>query len=511
MIRTGAEFIHGLKRSTREVWVEGQKVNDVTAHAAFAGSIAHLAQLYDMQHDPLHQADLTYRVDETGALAGAAFMPAYSMVDLIKRRKSYQIWAEANFGLIGRSPDFLNVTLLGFYEAQSLFAEGGRHFGENIANYYRYVRDNDLFLSHALITPQNDRSKQSSELANLHLRVVEERDDGIIVSGARMIATLGPVSDEIIIYNLPQLRPGDEDHAVQFAVPTASPGLRQICRQPYYAAGRTSFDHPLSTRFEENDSLLIFNRVFVPWERVFCFRNVELANRIYIDSAVRNHTAHQTNVRALVKMQFAVGLAIAVARSIRADQFLHVQKMLGECLGDIELIKSGIVRSEVEAEPTLMGTVRPSLPPLQSLRTYLPTAYPRVIERLQIIGAGGYMLVPSAADFATPEIEGDMATYYVGAELDSVDRVRLFKLAWDLAGEAFGQRLVQYERYYAGDPVRLLAGNFLSCDDADPMRLVKNALLLAGEPQHAEAGSAAKPCVRATDSVSATPESGRSH
>ncbi|MEM5311891.1 4-hydroxyphenylacetate 3-hydroxylase C-terminal domain-containing protein, partial [Paraburkholderia sp. JHI869] len=199
---------------------------------------------------------------------------------------------------------------------------------------------------------------------------------------------------------------------------------------------------------------------------------------------LRNHTAHQTNTRALVKMQFSVGLAIAVAKSIKADQFLHVQQMLGELLGYIEQVKSALVRSEYESELSDVGTIRPSLAPLQAIRTMLPTAYPRVIEVLQTIGAGGFMLMPSGADFRAPELSDDLALYYQGAGgMPSVDRVRLFKLAWDLAGEAFGQRLVQYERYYAGDPVRNLAMNYLSNQSPDMQRLVDNALALAGQPE----------------------------
>jgi anthranilate 3-monooxygenase (FAD)/4-hydroxyphenylacetate 3-monooxygenase len=384
---------------------------------------------------------------------------------------------------MGRSPDFLNVTLLALWEAKDVFARGGNRFGENVARYYEYVRDNDLFLSHALIPPQNDRSKTSSQLANLHMRVTRETEEGIYISGARNVATLGPISDELLMYCLPGLKAGDEDHALVFAVPTDTKGLRQICREPYTQKGdRSNFDHPLSTRFEENDSLLIFDDVFVPWERVFCYRDVALCNAIYPDTALRNHTAHQTNTRALVKMQFAVGLAISIARSIKVDQFLHVQQMLGECINSVEIIKSGLVRSEVEFEETAAGTVRTSLRPLQTLRTFLPTAYPRVVEVIQTIAAGGFMMMPAGSGFTSLEIADDMNLYYQGAGISSMDRVRLFKLAWDLAGEAFGTRALQYERYYAGDPVRTMAGNYLSVDDADMLALVDAALALAGGP-----------------------------
>ncbi len=488
-VRKGQQFLDGLRTRPRDVWVGGERVDDVTTHPALAPAAAQLAKLYDMQFDPAFRDALTYALPD-GQRAGTAFMPARSRPDLEKRRAAYRIWAEATFGLMGRSPDFLNCTLLAFMEARDVFDRGGTEFGDRITRYYEYVRDNDLFLSHALITPQNDRSRSSSEQADasMHLRVIEEQPDGIVVSGARMIATLGAVSDEMIMYNLPMFKPGDEDHALIFAVPTDVRGLRQICREPYDAGGRSSFDHPLATRFEENDSLLIFRNVFVPWERVFCYRDVMLSNAIYPDSALRNHTAHQTNTRALVKMQFAVGLAIALARAIKADGFLHVQQMLGEALGYVEMIKSGLIRSEAECETTKLGTVRASLPPLQALRTFLPTVYPRVIEIIQTIAAGGFMMMPSGADMAAEELAGDTALYYQGAGgMASIERVRLFKLAWDLAGNSFGTRLLQYERYYAGDPVRITAGNYLGCDDREMMKLVGEALALSGEPVAADA------------------------
>jgi anthranilate 3-monooxygenase (FAD)/4-hydroxyphenylacetate 3-monooxygenase len=488
-VRNGRQFIDGLKAHPRDVWINGEKVGDVTTHPAFTRIIHQLARLYDAQVDPETQDKLTYVVPETGQRAGMAFMPARSTEDLRRRREAYYHWAAMNFGLMGRSPDFLNVSLLAFWEAREVFGRGGQRFADNVVRYYEYIRDNDLFLSHALITPQNDRTRSSSQLENLHMRVAKETSEGIYVQGARMVATLGAVADEMLMYCLPGIPEADADHALAFAVKVSDPGVRQICREPYTLDGqRSDFDHPLSNNFEENDSLLIFDNVFVPWERVFMYRDVKLNNALYGDSALRNHTAHQTNTRALVKMQFAIGVAIAVARSIGADQFLHVQRMLGEALNGIEFLKSGLVRSEVECEPTPVGTVRPALPPLQALRTFLPEAYPKVVEMIQTIGAGGFMMMPSGADMAAPELRADTSLYYRGAGgMSSLDRVRLFKLAWDLAGESFGSRLVQYERYYAGDPVRITASNYLSVKDAEMMRLVNEALAIAGEPQPARA------------------------
>ena len=386
--------------------------------------------------------------------------------------------------MMGRSQDFLNTTLMALADGAEVFGRGGQRYADNIVAYYEYVRENDLFLTHALIQPQIDRSKSSAEQAEqfLHLGVVEEQADGVIVRGARMLATLAPVADEVLIYNLPGMRPGDDQHALAFALPIDAPGLRLICRQPYDNGDSNSFDHPLAANFEESDALVVFDDVLVPWDRLFVYKDVELANAMYGDTNLRQHTAHQTNVRGLIKVQLATGVAMSLAKSIKADQHLHVQQMLGEAVGYIELIKASILRAEVEHEITGNGSVRARFEPLQTLRGFLPTVYPRVIEILQTIGAGGLMIVPGAADFQGG-VAADVQRYFQGAEgLPAVERARIFKVASDLAMSAFGSRQVQYERYYAGDPVRLLAGNYKSYDKSQCDALVARATEMAGDP-----------------------------
>jgi len=264
-VRSGQQFIDGLKANPREVWINGERIKDVTTHPAFSRIVRQLARLYDAQVDPATRDALTYVVPETGERAGMAFMPAKTAADLRRRREAYYHWASMNFGLMGRSPDFLNVSLLAFAEAREVFGRGGQRYADNIAKYYEYIRDNDLFLSHALITPQNDRTKTSSEQQKLHMRVVKETTEGIYVQGARMVATLGAVADEMLMYCLPGIPESDADHALAFAVKVSDPGVRQICREPYTLDGqRSDFDHPLANNFEENDSLLIFENRLRP-------------------------------------------------------------------------------------------------------------------------------------------------------------------------------------------------------------------------------------------------------
>lgn len=482
--RTGAEYIQGLRDRSREVWVDGERVEDVTEHPAFRASVRRISELYDLQHDPAHREHCLYESPTTGDPVPAAFMVPHTREDLVKRRKAFHSFAEYTLGLMGRSQDFLNTTVMALADARAVFERGGERYGENVVRYYEHVRENDLFLTHALIPPQTDRSKSSAKQKDrfLHLGVVDENDEGIIVQGARMLATLGAEADEVIIYNLPGMKEGDEAHAVAFALPLDTPGLRLICREPYDKGKGSDFDHPLASNFEESDALVVFDEVLVPWDRVFLYKDVGLANAMYFDTNLRQHTAHQTNVRGLVKMQLAVGVTMALANSVKADNFLHVQRMLGEGIRDMEIIKSGIIRSEVEYEESPTGSIRTSLEPLQTLRVFLSEAYPRAIEVLQTIAAGGIMIQPSEADF-TSEVAADVEKYFQGADgLTALDRTKIYKLASDLAMSAFGQRLVQYERYYAGDPVRLLAVNYMAYDKSECDALVDRALKIAGEP-----------------------------
>ena len=164
-----------------------------------------------------------------------------------------------------------------------------------------------------------------------------------------------------------------------------------------------------------------------------------------------------------------------MTRAVKSDSFLHVQEQLGELLGYLQLIEAAILMSEQKAEPTGRGFIRPAYDPLQALRYHLPRMYERMVQVTQVLGAGGLLINPIEADLRS-EVGPDIARYYRGAGVDAEERIRLFKLAWDATGTQFGQRMLQYERYYAGDPVRVGAGYYLSYDVAELLAQVQRAL-----------------------------------
>src|SRR5262249_37604399 len=209
-VRSGAEFIEGLRRAPREVWAAGRRITDVTSDPLFARPVRAIAALYDLQCAPEHRDAMTHRDADSGEPYGTSFVIPRSRADLIKRRQSMKVWADASFGLLGRSPDFLNTVLMAWAENANWFGQRGDRFADTVRSSYRHCRDRDLFATHAIVNPQTDRSKGSHEQADqfAHLGVVEETKDGLIVRGAKMLATHGPTADELLVYPEPGIREG---------------------------------------------------------------------------------------------------------------------------------------------------------------------------------------------------------------------------------------------------------------------------------------------------------------
>lgn len=476
-VRSGAEFIDGLRCAPREVWIAGRRVDDVAADPVFARPVQAVAMLYDLQTSSEHREAMTCR-DAGGAEPyGAAFLTPRSQADLVKRRLAMKVWAEASFGMLGRSPDFLNTTLMAWNDSAEFFGQRGARFADNVRNYYKYCRERDLFATHAIVNPQTDRSKASHQHGDpfAHLGVVEKTKDGLIVRGAKMLATHGPTADELLVYPQPGIRDGDERHVLAFGIPCATKGLRFICREPFDDGTQSAWDHPLGARFEEPDAVCVFDDVLIPWDRVFLYGDVKMGNALFAQASIRNFTGHQTAVRGLAKCQLIAGIAVALTRTVKSDTFLHVQEQLGECLGYLQLIEAAIMLGEQKAEPTAGGAIRPAYAPLQALRYHLPKWYERMVQVTQTLAGGGLLVSPTEADLRS-EIGPDIARYYKGANAGAEERIRTFKLAWDATGTQFGQRMLHYERYYAGDPVRVGASYYNDYDVAPLLAMVKRAL-----------------------------------
>ncbi|MDR7584791.1 MAG: 4-hydroxyphenylacetate 3-monooxygenase, oxygenase component [Armatimonadota bacterium] len=466
--RTGAQYVEGLRSRPPELWVGGVRVTDPTTHPAFRPVIQSLAALYDMQHDPALRDELTYVSPSSGERVGLSFLTPRTREDLARVRTMMKRWADWSGGMLGRTPDYLNRALMAYAAASDYCAQVDPRFGEHIRRYYEYVREHDLVLTHTLINPQANRSVGPGGQADptLAARVVRETPDGIVVTGARMLATL-PVADEIMVFPSTLLKAGEEDrpYAFAFAIPTHTPGLRFLCREPFIPDGAAAdpVDHPLAARFEEMDAVVLFDEVLVPWERVFLLYDVERCNKAFGATNAVVHMAHQVVTKNVAKTEFVLGVASAIVDAIAIEGFQHVQGKIAEIIYYLEAMRAFLRAAEADAQVDKWGMMTPAWPPLDAARNMFTWMYPRMVEIVQLLGASGLMARPTRADLEGPLAEA-VEKYHQAARLPARDRVRLFRLAWDLALSAFGSRQVLYERFFFGDPVRMQMATFAAYD-----------------------------------------------
>ena len=459
-IRTGAQLLESLCDG-REVWIEGARVDDVIQDPRLTGGARTLAELFDLQHDPDIEDQMTYVSPTTGDRVGLSHIQPSTREDLTRRRAMVKHWSDHTLGMFGRSPDFVNVMISSFAAAADAIGTDG---AGNLRAYHEHIRENDLALSHTLTNPQVDRSRPvADQEKDLAAKIVRETDAGVVITGARMLATLSVFADEVLVvpapsYPLPETEEG-RAYAFGLAVPVATKGLKLICRPTVVpqAAG-SPMDYPLSMRFDEMDAMVIFDEVLVPWERVFIHRDIEACNALYSRTSAGIHMAHQFSTKNLAKAEFMMGLAFALVRTTNIDTHQHIQGLLAELINTTEVVKSCLIASEVGATDSPHGIVDPDPGPLQAVRFLFPQMFQRASEIIRIMGAGGLFMVPSFADLEG-EIAADVEKYYQAANADSRSRIKLFRLAYDAVLSNFAGRQQLYERYFAGDPVR--AAGFL--------------------------------------------------
>lgn len=450
----GKEFIERIDRLHANIWLDGRKIDGkISEHPAFRGLLQSKASLYDLQHLPHLKRKLTYISPETGETIGLSYLQPKSCEDLMKRRTMMEIWARHTHGLMGRSPDYMNSVVMAFASSAGALEGKENCFPDNIRSLYKRARENDLSFTHTFITPQVNRSQINLDFSTepISARVIDKNNQGIIVKGARLLATQGGLTDEVLVYAAGGFF--NEAEAFAFSIPTNTNGLKFICRESF-VGGDSSYNYPLSSRYEEMDTILVFDNVLVPWDRVFFYDNIDAANDFIQQSSFHHFATHQAVTRQIVKTEFILGLAGLLVETINVSSYQHIQEKLSEIIIGLETMKALLIKSEVEAEIDQWGYMRPSMTALQVASNIFPRVYPRFSEIIQLIGASGMVTLPTEEDFKSM-IRTDLDQYLQGSCRSAEDRVKIFRLAWELTMSSFGTRQTQYERYFFGDPIRL--------------------------------------------------------
>jgi 4-hydroxyphenylacetate 3-monooxygenase len=462
-IRTGAQYLKGLQDG-RDIWTKGAKVADVTTEPGMGRGAATLASFLDRQHEAQYQDTVTY-VDEDGVRCQKSYQIPKSVDDILDRGKAYYQWATWSHGMFGRTPDYKNASVMSFAAADSFLAKGTlgqADFAANMQAFYKDCRQNDKVLTHTLVNPSVNHAQAAAGIYNdsVALHVVKETDAGIIVKGARLLATLGPFADEIEVFPSMILKsdPANIPFAFAFAIPINTPGLKMICRDSY-DHGQSTFDAPLSSRFEEMDAVVIFDNVRVPWERVFMYGQPELCNVAFNETNSALHMMHQVACGKLAKAEFLTGILCAMLRATGRDKDMAMKGIVSEVMMMTETVRALLYQGEHEAHEDQYGNFVPLRRPLDTSRNLFPKFYPRMLEIIQNMGSSSLMATPSDADFSNALSE-EIEKYFQVANLDARDRVALYRLAHDVAVSGFGNRQALYERFFFGPPHLLHAAYF---------------------------------------------------
>lgn len=451
MVKNGADHLQSL-RDGRALYIDGGRVADHTEHPAFRNAVRSAAALYDLQARPENLEWMTFESPDTGARVSRIWELPTSAEQLASRRRALEAIALESCGMLGRSPDHVGSALAAMFMGIDLFERHDPQRAGALRDYYAYARDRDLYLTYVIISPQADRSRGASEQADEYLAcaVCDEDSAGITLKGAKMLGTAVPLANEIMVASIQPLKPGEERYSVTAMVPLNAPGVRLFSRKSYEAAARHVFDYPLASRFDENDCVVYFDEVKVPWERVFVHNDVRMAQDQWHAIPTHVYQNYQCQIRLAVKLRFLLGLARRIAETNGIIAFAPVRETLGQLAAEVSMVEGLIAGMEAAGSYYSRYWV-PNRRMLYSAQVLTQQLYPGFVKAIRELAGGGLIMVPSSVeDLHSSETAGYVTRFQSSPVTDATGRIKLMKLAWDALGSEFASRHVQYEMFYAG-------------------------------------------------------------
>ena len=446
---TGEEYLESI-RDGREVWIYGERVKDVTTHPGFRNTARMIARCYDTLHDPETKDKVAVPTDTgSGGYTHPFFKSPYSVADLKASADAIAEWARVTYGWLGRSPDYKASFLATLGSNTDFYSP----FEDNARRWYKEAQERCLFFNHAIINPPIDRNRPIDDVKDVYVHVEEETDAGLIVSGAKVVATGSAFTHYNFIASYHPVK--TKEFAAIFIVPMDAKGVKLFCRPSYeYTAATTGspFDYPLTSRLDENDAVFVFDRVLVPWENVFC-QDPEKASNFFVGSGFVFRAMLHGCVRLAVKFDFLAGLLLRGLEMTGTGDFRGVQTRVGELLNYRNLFWTCVDAMVHNPVDWTDGTKAPNPDAAMAYRMMSTIAYPRAMEIFQQdLGSALIYQNSNAVDWQNPEMRPYLEKYLRGTgDRAGEDRIKLMKLIWDAVGTEFGGRHELYERNYSGN------------------------------------------------------------
>jgi len=439
----------------RRVWYGGELVTRIAEHHAFRGTVETIGKLLEMQRG-------AWKRELTRDGAHLSFLVPATLDDLRCKARAYQIWADATFGMMSRLSEYSREIETGWYANRKELAAVIPHFEAKMERIYRNSRDRDLLSTAAAQDLQRNRSRSSVEVDAGQLRVVKKTAEGVIVRGAKTVATAAPYVDEFIITSFYKRSEAQRALANVFIIPANLPGVHIVCRESF--ASDDAVHAPLSARYDEMDAVLIFEDALIPWDLVLVAEDPEAAWKLHTDPVAVALSQHQTVVRLISKLRSVAAIAYGLAKSADVTGFLHVRNDLANLILQVETIEA-LLGTAQQTGDWHNGVFIPNRLYLGTARNLGTRFYAEGIAAIHRIGASGLLQAP--ASLKELDVHPEWREYFAASDgFDGTRRTLLNKLAWDFAGSSLGSRHELYERFYAGDPVR----NFASYYNQHPKR-----------------------------------------
>lgn len=464
VLRTGKQYLEALDDG-RVVWVGDELVDNVATHPKTRDYARRIAEFYDLHHRADLRDVMTF-VDDDGERRSMMWFRHRDKEELRRKRRYLEtVIRELDAGAAPRTPDVNNYVFLTYMDDPSPWSEqsvgtGGRDLTAGITAFWEHIRDGDLNAAPAFVDPQTDRSRESAQAESPALRVVETRDDGIVVRGVKAIGTGTPFADYIHIGVF--FRPGIvSEQIVYAAVPVNERGVTLVCRESTVKEGRTD-EHPLASRGDELDAVMLFDDVFIPWERVFHVGNPSHA-ALY-PQRVFDWLHYQALIRQAVRAELMVGLAMLITEHIGTYQLPPVQTRLAQLVGFHQTMRAHVIACEEEGFTTPGGLYKPDVLLFDFGRAHYLEHVPRMVNEVVDLAGRSALIFPTEKQWERPELRKWLEPLQTGPVGRPHDRLRISRVIRDMFLSDWGDRIGVFENFN-GTP--LLAVRMLTMHRAE--------------------------------------------
>ena len=474
MLRTGDEYRDSL-RDDREVWIKGEKVADVPTHPAFQPIVDVRARIYDMAHEDEHRKIMAHTDEESGEACNIGYKPPKTQDDWHDKRRAIDTVLNDIAGVVTRVGDETIGEMWSLWDGKAVLDEIDPQFSENVNRHIRHALVSDTFHVSANTDPKGDRSKRPQEQdPDMLLHLVKETDEGIIVRGAKYETAAAYANQAFVKPTIANW--GDDklsDYALGFICPMNAPGLKHICRNGFTGV-KPIDDYPLSNRFDEVDTLLVFDNVLVPWEDVLFYRHTRAAS--FIRATLHRYSAFAFVIRILYMADMMIGAALFNVRQTGLDKQPAVREKLAELACYREGINAHLTAAVATAETSPGGLLMPNQSLLFTGRVHACTRLPAMMHLARELCGGQICVTPDFDAFDGPETKPWLEKFYsINENWSSTDRRRLLAFARDLLNSDYAGHKVTFQLFAQSPPFAHLNAAFVNFDFDVPLQFVKKA------------------------------------